>query len=151
MLLAAGLISAATASDFLWNSPVAGNWSDVAKWTNGQSTGVAPAAAGRADYTLGFNQAGTYTVTHDLNDGFLLNKLIFDGATITLEGKSLAFAKNGAVLPQLLRNGDKPVSIKTPLSLNANLTCGGTGTGGELTLSGVISGPGSLTMDNCCG
>ena len=147
MLLAAGLISAATASDFLWNSPVAGNWSDVAKWTNGQSTGVAPAAAGRADYTLGFNQAGTYTVTHDLNDGFLLNKLIFDGAPITLEGKSLAFAKNGAVLPQLLRNGDKPISIKTPLSLNANLTCGGTGTGGELTLSGVISGSGSLTMD----
>ena len=58
MLLAAGgLISGATASaaqtaNFVWNSPVTGNWSDAAKWTNGQSTGVAPAAAGRADYAL---------------------------------------------------------------------------------------------------
>lgn len=133
--------------DFVWNSPVTGNWSDAAKWTNGQSTGVAPAAAGRADYALGFNQAGTYTVTHDLNAGFLLNKLVIDGGTLTLDGKSLAFAANGTVLPQLLRNGGSPVTIKTPVSLNANLTCGGTGTGGELTLSGVISGPGSLTMD----
>ena len=153
MLLAAGgLISAAAAAeaptaDFVWNSPVTGNWSDAAKWTNGQSTGVAPAAAGRADYAFGFNQAGTYTATHDLNAGFLLNKLVFNGATLTLEGNSLAFAANGAVLPQLLRNGDKSVTIKTPVSLNANLTCGGTGAGGELTLSGVISGPGSLIMD----
>ena len=58
MLLAAGgLISGATAAaaqtaNFVWNSPVTGNWSDAAKWTNGQSTGVAPAAAGRADYAL---------------------------------------------------------------------------------------------------
>lgn len=144
MLLAAGgLIPAAHAAGFVWNSPLAGNWSDATKWKNG----VAPAIAGRADYALGFNQAETYTVTHDLNDGFLLNKLVFDGATITLEGKSLAFVKNGAVLPQLLRSGDKPVTIKTPVILNANLTCGGTATGGDLTLSGVISGPGSLTMD----
>ena len=28
-------------ADFVWNSPVTGNWSDAAKWTNGQSTGVA--------------------------------------------------------------------------------------------------------------
>lgn len=144
MLLAAGgLIPAANAAGFVWNSPLAGNWSDATKWKNG----VAPAIAGRADYALGFNQADTYTVTHDLNDGFLLNKMVFDGATITLEGKSLAFVKNGAVLPQLLRSGDKPVTIKTPVILNANLTCGGTATGGDLTLSGVISGPGSLTMD----
>lgn len=149
LLCGGGLISAAAAptADFVWNSPVTGNWSDAAKWTNGQSTGVAPAAAGRADYALGFNQAGTYTATHDLNAGFLLNKLVFDGATLTLEGNSLAFAANGAVLPQLLRNGDKSVTIKSPVSLNANLTCGGTGNGGELTLTGVISGAGSLTMD----
>ena len=94
MLLAGGgLISAAAAAeaptaDFVWNSPVTGNWSDAAKWTNGQSTGVAPAAAGRADYAFGFNQAGTYTATHDLNAGFLLNKLVFNGATLTLEGSS---------------------------------------------------------------
>jgi hypothetical protein len=58
MLLApGGLISGATAAaaqtaNFVWNSPVTGNWGDAAKWTNGQSTGVAPAAAGRADYAL---------------------------------------------------------------------------------------------------
>lgn len=138
---------AATPAAFAWNSPVAGNWSERAKWTNGQSLGVAPAATGRADYALGFNQAGTYTVTHDLNAGFQLNKLVFGAAAVTIEGNSLAFCANGAALPQILQNGGSGVTIKTPVSLNANLTCGGTGTGGALTLAGVISGPGSMTID----
>ncbi len=145
MSVAAGY--AGTPAAFAWNSPVAGNWSDRAKWTTGQSTGVAPVATGRVDYALGFNQAGTYTVTNDLNAGFLLNKLVFNGATLTLEGNSLAFAADGAVPPQIIQNGGGGVTVKAPVSLNANLTCGGTGTGGALTLAGVISGPGCLTVD----
>ena len=152
VIVVAGLMSAASApaaapAAFAWNSPVAGNWSDAAKWTSGQSMGVAPVATGRADYAVGFILAGTYAVTHDLNAGFLLNKLVFGGATLTLEGNSLAFAANGTSMPQIIQNGGSGVTIKTPISLNASLTCGGTGTGGALTLSGVISGPGSLTMD----
>ena len=150
-IVVAGLMSAAAAPAatpaFAWNSPVAGNWSDRAKWTNGQSKGVAPAAAGRADYALGFNQAGTYVVTQDLNAGFLLNRLVLGGAALTVEGNNLAFAANGAALPQISQNGAGAVTLKTPISLNANMTCGGTGSGGALTLSGVISGPGSLTMN----
>ena len=138
---------AAPSAAFAWNSPVAGNWSDRGKWTNGQVKGVAPAAAGRADYALGFNQAGTYAVTHDLNAGFQLNKLVFGGASVTIEGNSLAFCANGAALPQIIQNGGSAVTVKTPVILNANTSCGGTGTGGEVTLAGVISGPGSLTMD----
>ena len=150
--LGIGLVSqtagqAATPVAFAWNSPVAGNWSDHAKWTSGQSKGVAPASAGRADYALGFSQAGTYSVTHDLNAGFLLNTLVFAGATVTIEGNSLAFGANGTAMPQIIQNGVSGVTIRTPISLNANLTCSGTGTGGALTLSGVISGPGSLTLN----
>jgi len=152
MVVVVGLMSAAagpaaTPDAFAWNSPVAGNWSDRAKWTSGQTKGVAPVAAGRVDYALGFNQAGTYTVNHDLNAGFLLNKLVFGGATVTIEGNSLAFAANGAALPQIIHHGGSAVTIKAPISLNRNTTCAGTGTGGALTLAGVISGPGSLTMD----
>ncbi len=72
------------------------------------------------DYALGFNQAGTYTVNHDLNAGFLLNKLVFDGATVTIEGNSLAFAANGAALPQIIHHGGSAVTIKAPISLNGN-------------------------------
>ncbi|MCX6872975.1 MAG: Ig-like domain repeat protein [Verrucomicrobia bacterium] len=152
IVVVVGLVSAAagpaaTPDAFAWNSPVAGNWSDRAKWTSGQTKGVAPVAAGRVDYALGFNQAGTYTVNHDLNAGFLLNKLVFGGATVTIEGNSLAFAANGAALPQIIQNGGSAVTIKAPISLNGNTTCAGTGTGGAFTLAGVISGPGSLTID----
>ena len=144
--LGAATTAAAAPAAFGWNSPVAGKWSDAAKWTSGQTKGVAPIAAGRADYAIGFNQAGTYAVSNDLNAGFLLNKLVFDGATVTLDGNGLAFAANGNTLPQILQNSASEVIIKTPISLNANTTCGGTGTGGTVTLAGVVSGPGSLTM-----
>ena len=60
---------------FTWASATSGNWSDASKWTNEESIVAAPQAGGRATYTLNFNTAGTYTATHNLNAGFLLNRL----------------------------------------------------------------------------
>ncbi|MCF7731454.1 MAG: Ig-like domain repeat protein [Akkermansiaceae bacterium] len=172
---------AAAPATFAWKDPVAGHWSDHVKWTHGQSNGVAPAAGGQLDYALGFSQSGTYAVTNDLNAGFLLNKLVFGGATLTLEGNSLAFGANGTALPQIIHNGGSGVTIKAPINLSANLTnaflLNGakvvTGnsfsanlngpvvlaatstfdltTTGNMNISGVISGPGGLTKEGPAG
>ncbi|MCX6872431.1 MAG: leucine-rich repeat protein [Verrucomicrobia bacterium] len=129
---------------FTWASAVAGNWSDATKWTNDQASGTAPIAAGQADYTLNFNAAGTYTATNDLNAGFLLNQLNCGGSNVTLAGNSLALAANGATLPQINQNSASTMTISAPLSLAANLTVGGSGSG-AMTVSGVISGTNGLT------
>ncbi|MCX6879078.1 MAG: SUMF1/EgtB/PvdO family nonheme iron enzyme, partial [Verrucomicrobia bacterium] len=137
-------LSAIQPTLFTWASAVAGNWSDATKWTNDQSSGTAPGAAGQADYTLNFNAAGTYTVTNDLNAGFLLNQLNCGGSTVTLAGNSLAFVANGATLPQINQNSASGVTISNPLSLASDLTVGGSGTG-AVALAGVISGNCGLT------
>ena len=132
---------------FTWIKTAGGNWSVAANWTNEESIVVAPQAGGRATYTLNFNTAGTYTATHNLNAGFLLNRLNFGGSTVTLAGNSLAFTANGATLPQINQNSASGVTISAPLSLAANVTLGGSGSG-SVTISGGISGTGSLTKNN---
>jgi len=147
LALAASAAQAATPSTFTWAAAVAGKWSDGSKWTSDLASGAAPAAAGQASYTLNFSQAGSYTVTHDLNDGFVLNTLNFAGA-VTLDGTcGLALTANGPTLPQINQNSDKSVSIGIPVSLAADVTLGGTGTG-AVAFSGAISGSGKLTMSN---
>ena len=135
-----------SASIFTWNTAVAGNWSDSSKWTNNQSDGTAPVAAGQTDYTLNFNQAGTYTVTNDRNAGFLLNQLNVSGG-VTLAGNSLAFSANGATLPQINQNSASSVAIGVPVALAANVTLGGSGAG-QVTVSAQISGSGTLTKNS---
>ena len=130
------------AASFTWTSPSAGNWSDGAKW----NPAPAPVATGGADHNLIFSQAGTYTVTNDLNEGFLLNTLTLGAPDLTLAGKGVAFNANGGALPQIIKNGDSGVTISLPINLLANLSCSGTGKG-ELILSGGISGSGSLTQN----
>ena len=134
---------------FTWATAASGNWSDAAKWTNEAvpTIVVAPQAGGRATYTLNFNIAGTYTATHNLNAGFLLNRLNFGGAATLAGSYSLALTNNGATLPQINQNSASGVTISTPVSLAANVTLGGTG-GGNVTISGGISSTGSLTKNN---
>ena len=134
---------------FTWATAASGNWSDAAKWTNEAvpTIVVAPQAGGRATYTLSFNIAGTYTATHNLNAGFLLNRLNFGGAATLAGTNSLALTNNGATLPQINQNSASGVTISTPVSLAANVTLGGTG-GGNVTISGGISSTGSLTKNN---
>ena len=136
------------ATTFTWNSASSGNWSVPANWTNNSGLILAPNAAGNAKYTLNFNQAGTYTPAHDLNNNFLINQLNL-AATATISGNSLAFSANGPTLPQINQNSSSAISISAPLVLNANLTFGGSGNG-TVALSSNISGTGSL-IKSCSG
>ncbi|MCX6873992.1 MAG: autotransporter-associated beta strand repeat-containing protein [Verrucomicrobia bacterium] len=136
----------AVPSIFTWTDPVTGNWSDSSKWTNDLATGSKPVAAGQPYYALNFTQPGTYTTTNDLSDGFLLNQLNFGGA-VTLAGtNSLALTTNDTTLPTVKQNSASGVAIDTPVSLAAEVTVGGTGSG-QVTLAGLVSGTGGLTKD----
>ena len=125
---------------FTWNTAIAGNWSDSTKW----ATATSPSSTGLEGYVLNFNVAGTYTATHNLNAGFLLNQLNFGGSTASLAGNSMALSANGTSLPQLNQNSASAVGVSNNLTFAANTTLGGSGAG-ALTLSGIISGGGTLT------
>ena len=133
-------------TSFTWRSATNGNWNDATKWAQSSGIDYGPLTAGQANYVLNFI-AGSYTATHNLSSGFLVNQLNFAGAA-TLDGtNSLALSSNGAALPQINQNSSNGVSINPPLSLAANLTVGGSGNG-NVALSGAISGAGSLTKSN---
>jgi autotransporter-associated beta strand protein len=132
---------------FAWTNTASGNWSIAANWTNDVGNLQAPLGGGRSSYTLNFNEAGTYTATNNLNNGFLLNQLNLGGPALTLAGNGLAFAANGATLPQLSQNSAAACTISVPVNLATNTTVGGAGAG-YMTLSGALSGPGSLTKTN---
>ena len=136
-------VSVVYASIFSWTNTV-GAWSGAANWTTETGIAVAPIRAGAAGYSLTFSQAGTYTSSHDLNNGFLLNKLSFGGATVTLAGNSLAFTNSGAALPQINQNSAVSIMVNNNVVLGTNVTFGGTGSG-SATVVGVISGAGGLT------
>ncbi len=131
---------------FTWASAVAGNWSESSKWTNNLATLTKPINAGQTDYTLNFTQAGTYTTTQNLNNGFLLNQLNFGGGVTLAGANSLALSSYGATLPTLNQNSASAVTISTPLSLVANTTVGGS-SNGQVSLNGSITGAGSLTKN----
>ena len=127
---------------YTWLNAASGNWSVAGSWTSG-----APAATGQPYYSLNFTPSGTYTVTHDSNNGFQLNQLNVAGA-VTLAGtNSLAFAANGTLLPQFNQNSTNAVTISAPVSLTTMTSFGGTN-GGAVTISSLISGTGGLTKDN---
>ena len=132
---------------FFWKSAVSSNWSVAANWTNAAGAAGAPDAAGQPFYTLNFNRSGTYTVTNDLNDEFLLNQLNVAG-TVTFAGASApAFTGNGPLLPQINQNSASAVTFDGPLTLSAMTVVGGSG-GGQVTIPSLISGPGGLTKNS---
>ena len=127
---------------YTWDSATSGNWSVAGNWASG-----APAAAGQPYYILNFTPSGTFTVTADLNNGFLLNQLNMGGAVTIAGTNSLTFAANGALLPQFNQNSSSSVTVNTPLSLAAMTQFGGT-SGGNVTINSLISGTGGLTRNN---
>jgi len=131
---------------FTWSGNATGNWSDATRWTNEISTGTTPSFTGQSDYTINLNTSGNFTSTHDLSTGFLLNKLNLGGSTLTLSGNSFSFLTNLSSLPQLNQNSASPATITTPLVLASNLEFGGSGSG-QVTITGAISGSGSLTKN----
>ncbi|PAW64012.1 MAG: hypothetical protein B9S38_16810 [Verrucomicrobiia bacterium Tous-C4TDCM] len=139
-------IQAGQPVDFFWTTAASGNWSGATAWSNAASAPVVPAAGGQAFYRMSIAKAGTYTATHDLNSGFLLNQLNMAGA-VTLAGtNSLAFAANGTVLPQFNQNSASTVLVGAPLNLSATTVFGGSG-GGSVEITGIITGAGGLTQN----
>ena len=140
----------AVPSIFTWNTAVTGNWSESAKWTNDLATVTKPATSGQAYYTLNFTQAGTYTATQDLSNGFVLNQLNFASA-VTLAGTNgLALTANGATLPTINQNSASGVVIVPPVSLAANVTVAGSGNG-QVSLGGLVAGTGQLIKNSSGG
>ncbi len=129
-------------TSYVWTSAVDGNWNDPARWTPS-----APAASGQTNYALNFSPTGTYTATHNLNNGFQLNQLHFSGTTTLAGTQSIAFNANGGTLPRLMQNNSGTVLINTPLALQSMVTLAGFG-GGQVTLAGIVSGAGGIIKDS---
>ena len=137
-------------SIFTWTNAVTGNWSESAKWTKDLATVTKPVTSGQAYYTLNFTQAGTYTATQDLSNGFVLNQLNFASA-VTLAGTNgLALTANGATLPTINQNSASGVVIVPPVSLAANVTVAGSGNG-QVSLGGLVAGTGQLIKNSSGG
>ena len=140
-------ISEGLPMDFYWAAAASGNWSGATSWTNSSNATVVPSLAGQSIYRMFFNQPGTYTATHDLNTGYLLNQLN-TSAAVTINGtKSLTFSANGPTLPQFNQHSSNEVSVSVPINLNATTQFGGSG-GGKMSLSALISGTGGLTKNS---
>jgi autotransporter-associated beta strand protein len=126
-----------------WKSAANGNMSLASNWADGSS----PAASGQPNFHLDFAPAETYSVTHDLSNGFKLNQLLA-GGNVTFEGSnSFSFVSNGANLPQFNQNSPKEVVFNAPLNLEAMTLFGGSGSG-TVTINSLISGSGGFTKNN---
>jgi len=140
-------INASQPNVFTWTRAEAGNWSDGSKWSNNLANGSAPAAAGQADYVFNFDQPGNYTVTSDMNEDYVINRLNFSGPSVKVEGKSLAFTANGAATqPRISQGANGQVTISAPVKLAGNLAVDAT-QHSEVMLGGLISGTGSLVKN----
>jgi len=136
-------IQSALPQTHTWSSSVAGNLSDTTKWVGA----LAPSAAGAPNLTLTFSPTGTYTVTHDLSNGFQLNQLNLSGTTTLSGTNALSFNANGGALPRLNLNSANSATVSTPLIFSSTTVMGGD-FGGTLTLNGLISGSGGMIKTN---
>jgi len=134
-----GVIFSAAAS---WTNSVSGTWWDYPNWDSSSGYPVSSDAT-----VINFTGAGTYTSTHNMGDGFLLNQVNFNNPVLTLAGNSLVFTTHGVTLPQINQNSANAVTLNTPLNLTAMTRLGGSG-GGAVTISSLISGSGGLTKDS---
>ena len=132
------------------------NWSDGANWQGG----VAPGSSS-FDTVLTFSGTSPYT----LRDGglFELNSLIFGGLSSNFtigspstngtlakgDGPLVFNTDSGGNAPTITLSGKSGMNtINVPIVLDATLTINGTSSTVALTLAGVISGAGGLTMSN---
>ncbi|OVE76407.1 hypothetical protein BVX97_01075 [bacterium E08(2017)] len=128
---------------FDWVSSGSGNWSSSGNWMN-NGAGAAPDATGQPYYTLNFTNKSTYTASQDLDNYFTVNQINLDSA-VTIAGNALTLTSNGTTQPSVNQHGTSEARFSTPIELGAMTTLGGL-EGGDIVLSGLISGPGGLTV-----
>ena len=125
-----------------WTNNLSGNWGAASNWSNG----LPPAPGGSENGTVRFLGSGGYTASNNLASQFTLNILETSCAsTNTVNGNSLRFAATtpSGVSPQLNQKGAGTFILANAITLDSNLTLGGTGSG-TVTLSGSIGGGGGL-------
>lgn len=125
-----------------WNVDANGSWGTASNWTPNS----VPNAVG-ASATLGGKITANRTVNLNLN--VTVGSLtIDDGNSYTVTSRTLTFqaASGNAALSVNQSNGNGAHTISSAAALNSNLTLTQNSTG-SLTMSGVVSGAGSITKE----
>jgi hypothetical protein len=138
-LALAGPAAAQPSATSTWTGTAGAAWSAAANWS------PSGAPAGGPDTVLGFGATTTAVMTNDLT-GLAVNAVVVAGGSpaYSLSGNPIALENNsGGVGPQIVSNSANGLAIADTLSLANGLTVSG---GGNMTLSGSVTGPGGLTM-----
>lgn len=127
---------------FTWGD-ASGNWSDPTAWQSGS----APSGADNTD-TLIFGGATTsaYTANNDVSGTFVLNQVILTNNTSTTQTLSGNQVQFDGTSPQLQQNSTGQFTINNDLTLTADTTLGGSGSG-TVTLNGAIGGNNALNVN----
>lgn len=130
-------VSTASAGAAVWISATGGAWADAANWAE------AP-GAGAVGLPVGFGDAIGAPASVTLNDAATVGELLFNSPhayTLTGSGSlTLATSNEQSVVANVLR-GTHVVDVPTVLQNDMLADTGG----GELRLSGAVSGGGALT------
>lgn len=146
---AVGLAGTATAQT--WTATASGNWSTGANW----STGIPP--AGGTSTNLTFGGIGGYTATNDLGP-FVLRSLTLDNRgtdDITVAYSNTSILLFAGTSPSIFVSGSGPSTlsggtISIPNALTVTTPASATAVG-TLTISGLLSGSGTLAIDRLQG
>lgn len=149
--LAASAPLTAGAASFTFTGSAGGtSWNSPTNWTP-----ASPVAGGSSTDELYFSFSNTAVTVADNNFSgtFVLNKLAITavaGANKQISGNGLQFVNNGTVGPRMEQNGSIQSTVANTISIGSgvNLTLGGSSPNTVTTLSGKISGAGSITIEN---
>ncbi|MGA2231504.1 MAG: autotransporter-associated beta strand repeat-containing protein [Tepidisphaeraceae bacterium] len=126
----------------VWNSAATGSWTNSANWYNG----LVP---GQAQQTANFTDAITGPTTVTLNQNFTVGEINFDSANAYTiapgTSGSLTLDNGGASAAASITDSGGSHFITAPVALNSSAIFTVGNAGDTLTISGPISGGGSLT------
>lgn len=133
-----------------WVGNKPGKWSDPFRWSNN----LTPAAIGRPDGIVDLQMAGDAALINDLEseEGFQVNQLDLGKQGkegIKLSGNSLRFTVDPTTKLQpgiRVHSRYEKDHIANPLQLGGNVTVS-MPEGSEITVTGQITGPGSLILN----
>lgn len=142
MIAAAGAAASvgSVASGQTWVGPVSGNWSAAGNWSGG-----VPVSGPTASLIFRNRAGAPVSATNDIGV-FILNSLANNTNTV---GGFLIPATNSLTFdgttPAIVHNGRGAFTISSSVLLNATMAISGSGSG-TLSMNGVLSGAGGLTI-----